>query len=51
MERVVQAVDVLDEITSHTRSYVYDAAGNVIAATDEQDNTTQFGEGSDFGFD
>ena len=42
LERVVQEVDVLDENTSHTRSYVYDAAGNIIATSDEQDNTTQF---------
>jgi RHS repeat-associated protein len=42
LERVVQEVDVLDENTSHTRSLIYDAAGNVIATSDEQDNTTQF---------
>ena len=42
LERVVQEVDVLDENTSHTRSYAYDAAGNIIAASDEHENTTQF---------
>jgi RHS repeat-associated protein len=42
LERVIRETDVLDENTSHTRSYVYDAAGNIIAVVDEQDNTTQF---------
>ena len=42
MQRVTVATDVLDQTTSHTRSYVYDAAGNVIATADEQGKTTQF---------
>jgi RHS repeat-associated protein len=42
LERVVQEVDVLGETTNHTRSYGYDAAGNIIATSDEQNSTTQF---------
>ncbi len=42
LERVIQEVDILDVNTSHTRSYVYDAAGNIIASSDEQDSTTQY---------
>jgi len=41
-QRVVQETDVLNETASHTRSFVYDAAGNVISTTDKQGNTTAF---------
>ena len=42
MERVIQETDVLDETTSYTRSYVFDASGNVVGTTDEKGNNTQF---------
>ena len=42
MGRVVKEIDVLDETTSHSRSYVYDEAGNLISSTDEDGNPTRF---------
>jgi RHS repeat-associated protein len=39
MQRVIREVDILDENTSHSRSYTYDNIGNVTSIKDEQENT------------
>ncbi|HUT69838.1 MAG TPA: Calx-beta domain-containing protein [Desulfatiglandales bacterium] len=42
LQRLIRAQDILDGSTTHTRSYTYDAAGNVISETDEEENTTYY---------
>jgi RHS repeat-associated protein len=42
LQRLVRATDILDVSTSHTSSYEYDAAGNVIAETDEENRRTVY---------
>ncbi len=42
LERVVQQTDIMDEATSYSRRWAYNAAGNVESITDEREKTTQF---------
>jgi len=39
---VIRSKDILEQSTTHTRSFTYDAAGNVISETDEEENTTYY---------
>jgi large repetitive protein len=42
LQRLVKSTDLLDLSTSHSSSYEYDAAGNVIAAIDEENRRTGY---------
>ena len=42
MQRLVRSTDILDEQTSHSTSVVYDAVGNRVAATDQEERTTLY---------
>lgn len=42
LQRVIRETDILDDNTSPSTSYVYDAAGNVLSKTDEEGNITHY---------
>jgi len=42
LQGLVRTTDILDASTSHTSSYEYDAAGNVVAETDEENRRTVY---------
>ena len=42
LNRVTGQADVLDQDTTHTRTFDYDQAGNIVSVTDEEGKTTRF---------
>jgi len=43
LQRVIRGTDILDENTSHSTSYVYDAGGNLASETNAEGNITRYG--------